>query len=59
VAEVLLFYHPHGLTSGFGDGWPPGVPVQVPGMDTDPIFVEEGIIDAARPLVATAADADA
>ncbi len=32
--------------------WPDGVPVQVHGMDADPLFVEEGDLDAARALVA-------
>jgi len=31
-------------------GWPEGVPVQVHGMDADPIFVGEGDLDAARAL---------
>lgn len=35
----------------FGSGWPTGVPVQVHGMDADPIFVGEGDVDAARALV--------
>ncbi len=38
--------------SAFGAPWPAGVPVQVHGMDADPIFVEEGDLDAARELVA-------
>lgn len=38
--------------------WPDGVPVQVHGMDADPIFVDEGDIDAAREIVATADDAE-
>jgi len=38
----------------FGSSWPKGVPVQVHGMDADPIFVGEGDIDAARALVADA-----
>ncbi len=38
--------------------WPAGVPVQIHGMDADPIFVGEGDIDAAREIVATAADAE-
>jgi dienelactone hydrolase len=37
--------------SEFGGTWPKGVPVQVHGMDADPIFVGEGDIDAARELV--------
>jgi dienelactone hydrolase len=40
--------------SAFGAAWPAGVPVQVHGMDRDPIFVDEGDIDAARELVAQA-----
>ena len=39
-------------------GWPQGVPVQVHGMDADPLFVEEGDLDAARELVAAADDAE-
>ena len=50
-------------TSEFGSGsqvgsWPAGVPVQVHGMDADPIFVGEGDIEAARALVAEAEDAE-
>ena len=43
--------------SEFGTAWPEGVPVQIHGMDADPIFVDEGDIDAARALVAEADDA--
>jgi len=43
--------------SEFGDAWPEGVPVQVHGKDADPIFVDEGDLDAARALVATVAGA--
>jgi dienelactone hydrolase len=43
--------------SVFGS-WPAGVPVQVHGMDADPVFVGEGDLDAARALVAEAADAE-
>ncbi|WP_114423470.1 dienelactone hydrolase family protein [Nocardioides houyundeii] len=38
----------------FGDRWPAGVPVQVHGMDADPIFVGEGDVEAARELVGQA-----
>jgi dienelactone hydrolase len=31
--------------------WPPGVPVQIHGMDADPIFIGEGDVDAARSLI--------
>jgi dienelactone hydrolase len=53
---ALLFYScvP---TSAFGS-WPDGVPVQIHGMDADPIFVGEGDIDAARALVEEAEDAE-
>jgi len=33
--------------------WPAGVPVQIHGMDKDPIFALEGDLDAARDLVTT------
>ncbi len=36
--------------------WPPGVPVQVHGMDADPWFAED--LDAARELARTAEDAE-
>jgi dienelactone hydrolase len=49
---ALLFYACVPV-SEFGSAWPDGVPVQVHGMDADPIFVGEGDIDAARALVAT------
>jgi dienelactone hydrolase len=44
-------------SSEFG-GWPAGVPVQIHGMDADPIFIEEGDVDAARALVEEAEDAE-
>jgi dienelactone hydrolase len=44
-------------TSEFGS-WPAGVPVQIHGMDADPIFVDEGDIDAARALVEEAEDGE-
>jgi len=43
--------------SEFG-AWPAGVPVQVHGMASDPMFVEEGDLDAARSLVASTDDAE-
>jgi dienelactone hydrolase len=54
---ALLFYScvP---TSAFGSSWPAGVPVQIHGMDADPIFVDEGDIVAARELVESADDAE-
>lgn len=55
AAGALLFYScvP---PDEFG-GWPAGVPVQIHGMDADPIFVGEGDVDAARSLVASVDDA--
>lgn len=44
--------------SAFSPAWPDDVPVQIHGMDADPIFVDEGDIDAARALVATAKHAE-
>jgi len=44
--------------SEFGTSWPAGVPVQVHGMDDDPIFAHEGDLDAARALVAEVDDAE-
>lgn len=38
--------------------WPAGVPVQIHGMDADPVFVGDGDIDAAREIVATVEDAE-
>ena len=35
----------------FGEAWPDGLPVQVHGMESDPIFAGEGDLDAARALV--------
>jgi dienelactone hydrolase len=54
---ALLFYScvP---TSAFGASWPAGVPVQIHGMDADPIFMGEGDVDAARDLVASSPDAE-
>jgi dienelactone hydrolase len=54
---ALLFYSCVPV-SAFGSAWPEGVPVQVHGMDADPIFVGEGDIDAARELVEQAEDAE-
>jgi dienelactone hydrolase len=54
---ALLFYSCVPVQA-FGPAWPEGVPAQIHGMDADPIFVGEGDIDAARELVAQAADAE-
>ncbi|MDQ4489778.1 dienelactone hydrolase family protein [Sinomonas sp. ASV486] len=42
----------------FGGVWPEGVPVQIHAMDTDPCFVGEGDVDAAREVAAHAEDAE-
>lgn len=47
---ALLFYSFVPI-SAFGTSWPADVPVQIHGMDADPIFVGEGDLDAARALV--------
>lgn len=44
--------------SEFGERWPSGVPVQVHGADADPLFVDEGDLDAAQALVAETTDAE-
>jgi dienelactone hydrolase len=54
---ALLFYSCVPV-SEFGTAWPDDVPVQIHGMDRDPIFVGEGDIEYARALVDEAADAE-
>jgi dienelactone hydrolase len=54
---ALLFYSCVPVAE-FGSTWPEGVPVQVHGMDADPIFVGEGDVDAARALVTQAKDGE-
>ena len=54
---ALLFYSCVPV-SEFSPAWPDEVPVQVHGMDADPIFVGEGDIDAARELVEQAKNAE-
>ncbi len=49
-ARGALFFESCVPTSEFGP-WPPGVPVQIHGMDHDPFFADEGDLDAARALV--------
>ncbi len=52
-ATGALFFYSCVPVEEFG-GWPAGVPVQVHGMDEDPLFTEEGgDLDAARALVAS------
>jgi dienelactone hydrolase len=56
-ARGALFFYSCVPVSEFGS-WPADVPVQVHGMDADPIFVDEGDLDAARELVAAADDGE-
>jgi dienelactone hydrolase len=56
-ARGALFFYSCLPTSEFGT-WPAELPVQIHGMDADPIFVDEGDIDAARELVESAQDAE-
>jgi dienelactone hydrolase len=42
----------------FGGAWPAGVPVQIHGMDADPVFAFEGDLEAARELVASTPQAE-
>ena len=56
---ALLFYACLPISGEWAIGpWPAGVPIQIHGMDADPIFVGEGDVDAAREIVATADDAE-
>ena len=54
---ALLFYSCVPI-SEFGSAWPAGVPVQIHGMDADPIFIGEGDVDAARALVESTGQAE-
>jgi dienelactone hydrolase len=54
---ALLFYSCVPI-SEFGTSWPADVPVQIHGMDADPIFVDEGDLDAARAIVESTDDAE-
>ena len=56
-ARGALFFYSCVPAPEFGT-WPADVPVQIHGMDADPIFVGEGDIDAARALVELAKDGE-
>jgi dienelactone hydrolase len=56
-AKGALFFYSCVPVEEFG-GWPAGVPVQIHGMDADPIFMEDGDVDAARELVELVDDAE-
>ena len=56
---ALLFYSAIPISGEWAFGpWPDGVPVQIHGADSDPIFVGEGDIDADREIVAKVEDAE-
>jgi dienelactone hydrolase len=56
---ALLFYSCIPISGEWAFGpWPDGVPVQIHGMDADPIFVGEGDVDAAREIVDNVDDAE-
>jgi dienelactone hydrolase len=56
---ALLFHACLPISGEWAIGpWPDSVPVQIHGMDNDPFFVGEGDIEAAREIVATAAEAE-
>jgi dienelactone hydrolase len=56
---ALLFYSCIPISGEWAFGpWPDGVPVQIHGMDADPIFVGEGDVEAAREIVEKVQDAE-
>ncbi|WP_395244120.1 dienelactone hydrolase family protein [Agromyces sp. MMS24-K17] len=56
-AAGALFFYSALPPSEFGE-WPASLPVQIHGADADPIFIDEGDVDAAREIVAAADDGD-
>lgn len=56
-AKGAVFLYSCLPVSEFGS-WPAGVPAQIHGADADPIFMDEGDVDAARELVGQADDAE-
>jgi dienelactone hydrolase len=57
-ARGAVFFYSCVPVSAFGTSWPAGVPVQVHGMDADPIFTGEGDLEAARELTGQAEDGE-
>lgn len=57
-ARGALLFHACLPVSEFGSVWPASVPVQVHAMDADPVFVEDGDLNAARALTQGAAHAE-
>lgn len=56
-AKGAVFLYSCLPVSEFGS-WPAGVPAQIHGADADPVFMDEGDVDAAHELVAQADDAE-
>jgi len=56
---AVLMYSAIPISGDWAFGpWPEGVPVQIHGMDNDPIFVGEGDVEAAREIVEKVDDAE-
>jgi dienelactone hydrolase len=56
-ARGALLFHSCVPPTEFG-AWPASLPAQIHGMDADPFFMDEGDVDAAREVVASADDAE-
>ena len=57
-ARGAVFFYSCVPAAEFGATWPAAVPVQVHGMDADPIFTGEGDLEAARELTGQAGDGE-
>jgi dienelactone hydrolase len=57
-ARGALLLHGCVPVTEFSDRWPEGVPVQVHAMQSDPYFVDDGDLDAARALVESSPSAE-
>lgn len=56
-ARGAVFFYSCVPPEEFGTPWPADLPLQVHGAEEDPMFMEEGDVDAARAIVAAASDA--
>ena len=57
-ARGALLFYACVPASEFGTPWPADLPVQIHGMDADPMFVDEGDLDAARAIVESTQQAE-
>jgi dienelactone hydrolase len=57
-ARGAMLFHSCVPVSEFGPTWPAAVPVQVHAMEADPYFVNDGDLEAARTLAASAEQAE-